>query len=503
MAYTGRTREEIRASILAHWSAEYAARGLQLVTARGSDAYLLGGGFAVELEGLEAQAEQTTRDILPDQASEEVLERHGYVFNVPRLSGDRASHTVTVTSSVAGTYLIPVGTQMAFTDGTLYDVDSPSVVTSGGSPSGTISVTAVDPGTAGTRAVGETLTFVSAPTGMDSTGTVLATVTEGSDEESAAEWALRIVERLRDRPASGNRADWRDWIRAFTATEIEDAYVYPLLAPPASYPGAGAPDTPGTLTVIPIGPAQGDRVVNTRIVPYDNASGRTAGVHLDVLHEYIEGNVGTDGASANVYQRRPASLPEGNYSIEALTESTPEDVVVDLVVTDDNAPAWAGTLTVVSATSTTLVVSGDQSAMSGRTALVNIGTSNVRGGYKLFTLGTGVYSGGSGNTTFAITAQADIATAVASSLVYPAPGNWSALRTAAFAYFDALGPGDTSPASRWPQEDVQARATVYRTALAAALMVPGVLSASTTSPASDVTPAAKAVVVLGTFAVTC
>ena len=80
---------------------------------------------------------------------------------------------------------------------------------------------------------------------------------------------------------------------------------------------------------------------------------------------------------------------------------------------------------------------------------------------------------------------------------------WNDFRTAVLAYFDALGPGDTSPASRWPTEDQQGRATVYRTALAAAAIgVGGVLSATTTTPASDVPPAAKRVITLGTFTVT-
>lgn len=503
MAYTGRSRDTIRAEILSQWAAEYAARGYTLLTSRSSDAYLTAGAVAVELEGLEAQAEQTTRDILPDQASEEALERHGYVFNVPRLNGERASLTVTVTSAIADTYPIAAGTQMVYSDGTLYNVTNTSVVTSGGSPSGTINVTAVDAGADGTREVGDTLTFVSAPAGLNSTGTVASVVTSGTDEEDAADWAQRIVDRLRDRPASGNRADWRSWVRDYTGTDIADAYVYPLLSPPASFPGAGTADTPGTLTVIPIGPAQGDSTTNTRIVPWDNGSGRTGGEDLYLIRAYIEGAVNADGTLlTGGSPLRPASLPSGNYSIESATLASAENVIVDLVVTTTNQPTWAGTMTVVSATASTLVVSGDQTANANKTALVNIGTANYRGGYKLFTLGAAVFGGV--NTTFTVTAQPTIATAVAASLVYPAPGNWTALRTAAFAYFDALGPGNDGASSRWPSEDSQGRSTLYKTALAASMIdVSGVLSATTVSPASDVTASAKTIIPLGTFAVTC
>ena len=104
MAYIGRSRDTIPRRDPLAVGGGYAARGYTLLTSRSSDAYLTAGAVAVELEGLEAQAEQTTRDILPDQASEEALERHGYVFNVPRLNGERASLTVTVTSAIADTY---------------------------------------------------------------------------------------------------------------------------------------------------------------------------------------------------------------------------------------------------------------------------------------------------------------------------------------------------------------------------------------------------------------
>lgn len=503
MAFTGRSRETIRASILANWSAEYAARGYNLWTARNSPAYLDAGAFAIELEGVEAQAEQTQRDILPDQASEEALGRHGYVNDIERREGDRARLTVTVTSAIAGTYPIAAGTQMVFSDGTVYNVDDRSVATSGGSPSGTIEVTASEAGTAGTREVGASLTFVSAPAGLDSTGTVAAVIREGSDEEPIAEWAGRIILHMRDRPAAGNRADWRDWVMAYTATEIDDVYVYPLLSKPTSFPGAGTPNTPGSLTVLPIGPAQGDSLTNTRIVPSDNVSSRTGGADLYFIRGYIEGAYDTDGSVlANGNPKRPCTLPADNYSIEQISESSAQDVVVDLELAEAHQPSWSGTMTVVSATTTTLVVSGDQTANANKNALVLIGTNNYRGGYKLFALGAGVFGGV--NTTFTVSGDTSIANATATGTVHPAPGNWAALRTAALAYFDTLGPGDTTPPSRWPAEDEQGRATFYRTALAADLhAVSGVLSATTTTPVADVTPAAKTVVKLGKFVVTC
>ena len=107
MAFTGRSRDTIRSELLSLWAAEYAARGETLQTALGSDAYIRAAALAVIMEGVEAQAEQTALDILPDTASAEALDRHAYVDGIARRAGFTARHTVTVTSAVAGPYTIP------------------------------------------------------------------------------------------------------------------------------------------------------------------------------------------------------------------------------------------------------------------------------------------------------------------------------------------------------------------------------------------------------------
>jgi hypothetical protein len=161
-----------------------------------------------------------------------------------------------------------------------------------------------------------------------------------------------------------------------------------------------------------------------------------------------------------------------------------------------------------SSTTTSLVVVGDYSAtgtnLSGLKALVNIGVANIRGGYAVTTLGTGTFNGGTGRTTFPL----GVALAAAPDPAYVLRGYtpaWEALRTAVFAFFDALGPSDSSPASRWPTEDAAgARSTLYRTALQGAMTrVSGVLSATVTTPGGDVTPSTwKTILTLTDFVVT-
>lgn len=503
MAFTGRSRSAIRSQLLSDWAAQYAARGETLLTAPGSEAYLFATALATQLEALEAQAEQVTKDMLPDQASSEALDRHAYVDGLARLAGFTARHTVTVTSAIAAPYTIPAGTRMAYSDGTVYVVESASVTTSGGSPSGTITVRAATAGAAGTRAPGDVLTFVTAPAGLNSTGAVLATVRAGTDAESDSDLAARIIARRRERPGSGNRADWREWVMGYTGTEIADAYVYPLLAPPAVFPGAGTADTPGCVTVVAVGPAQGESLTRLRVVPTDDSIGtRVAGggARLTRIEDYIEGNRLPDGTVISATPNdalRPVVVTPDNYCVQQIAEQS-QDVVIQVAVSTANATQWAGTMTVASATSSTLVVTGDHVDKVGYRALVALGTSNYRGSFKSFTLGAGSYDGVA--TTFAID---DASIATASGTVYPAVGNFAEIREAVLAYFDGLGPGDTIPATRWPSEDDGAVAALYGTALAAAAIgVDGTLSATTTTPVANVFPPAKTVVTLGTFRVT-
>jgi len=508
--YVGRPRDTIRDEILALWSVQYAAIGLRLLVAPRSDAYLLASVLAVQLEGLESQLEQVGRDILPDQASPEAVQRHGYVDGVARRPGTVARHSVTVTNAADGTKAIPVGSTMAYSDGTRYSVADASVVISGGS--GVITAVALEPGSAGTRAVGNVLTFTAAITGLDPTGTVASgpTFVEGTNEESIADWAQHIIELRQERPGSGNRSEWREWVTDYQGTVIDTAFVYPLLEPPPTFPGAGTPSTPGCVTVIAVGPAQGTRVENTRLVPYDDASARTSGAELPFIRGYIEGTRTITGVPTDTgTQLRPVTMLAENASVEAFL-TTQQNIVIECEMNEANAFAWTGSHAITSASSTTIVVAGDQTALNGLIAQVLVDaptTLNTRGGYRVYTLPVGVFAAGETTWTFS-TPFPDTPT----GSIYPATPADAAIRTAVFAYFDGLGPGDTTPPSRWPPESSGARATLYLSALAATALtsVPsvsaqgalvltptGVLSATVTTPVADITPGAKTVVILG------
>ena len=96
MAFAGQTVDEITDTILGYWSAEYAAAtpARVLLISRGSDAWMWARGLAVIFQGLSAQAEQNSHDILPDEASDAAVERFGNVYGVPRRPGVAAQMAV-------------------------------------------------------------------------------------------------------------------------------------------------------------------------------------------------------------------------------------------------------------------------------------------------------------------------------------------------------------------------------------------------------------------------
>lgn len=506
--YVGRSRDTIRDALLTAWSAEYAALTppKTLNVTPGSWAYLLASAVAVVLEGQEAQAAQVDRDILPDQASPDALARHGYVWGIERSPGVKAALLLDVTGTLSTTVTIPANTILTYSDGTRYVATDASVALDSAGE-GQIAAQAEAYGAAGTRATGDALSFVSAPTGLNTAASVDSTTTEGADPDSDEEYAAAILAQLQERPGAGNRADWAAWCSAYTALgEVQQEFVYPLYQPPSPFV-AGTPGTegvPGYVTVLVVGPAQGDSINDTRLF------GLSPGSRYTGMMNYIEGAVNSSGTViTNGIQLRPVTLPIGNYSIEVPSVST-QDVVVQCTMNAANAFPFSATPAIhASSTTTSVVVTGNYSSsgtdLSSLAALVNVGTGNYRGGYYKTTLGTGVYNGGTDRTAFPVSTLPG----TPSGTMYPAPPNWSAIRLAVFAFFDSLGPGDaTDPDSaRWPapaNTDGGFPSVVYTQALARVVMNAdnGVLSATTTTPAATVTPAAKTMVTLDTFLVT-
>lgn len=167
------------------------------------------------------------RQMLPDTAEREWLDRHGDIWLVNadsstgRKSATFASGFVTATG-VNGT-IVPVSTPLTYAAGTI-TFETTLQVTLGAVPT-QIPIIALDPGIDGNLAAGETITFGSTVTGLDSDAISLG-LSGGTNEETDDELRARILLRIQQPPVGGSAVDFVNW--AQDVAGVTRAWASPL-----------------------------------------------------------------------------------------------------------------------------------------------------------------------------------------------------------------------------------------------------------------------------------
>lgn len=514
MPFAARSAAEIRDDLLAQWASDYRARSLDLAIDQDSDAYAEADALSLVLESLEIQAQQNAMQVLLSRSSGGALDDFAGddgTSRKPAVSARRhvaVSGPVSTTTSLSGQYL--TSSSGLRYDPIASDGSALGSITTDSAGDATILAECARTGPLGNVATGTVLTWSTPPTSYASTATVSATSTsrrEGTSIETDAVLKLRLLDRRRERPASGNRSDWREKVRE--VSDVSEAYVFPLARPPASYPGASTPQTLGCVTVLACGPVRTDidEPVNSRFAIGGAAS---AGLECTSIEAFIEGTRDADlNVVTNGRQWRPASLAQANYAIKT-PRSQAQNVTLELVLSASRPFPWTydGAMVVHSSSSTTsLVATGDHTAKNGKAALVQVGTSVICGGYQLVTLPTGTYNGGTGRTTWSFVSTPFRGAPVSTSVVLPAPPDWTSIKTSVVEFFDEMGPGEytgaPSGSERFPPPDVQSPSTLYPSALGARVIndVPSVLSATVTTPSTAATPVDEYMLDLGLLVV--
>lgn len=151
--------------------------------------------------------EYLARQILPDQAEAEYLERHASIRGLSRKAATFATGSVTISGTPGSSF--PAGARLQRSDGTLYETTAAITIPAGGST--TAAVTAEQPGEGGNAIVGTQLTTQAAFAGIQSAATAATALEGGTDAETDEALRERVLRAWRERPQAGTAEDYERW----------------------------------------------------------------------------------------------------------------------------------------------------------------------------------------------------------------------------------------------------------------------------------------------------
>lgn len=315
-----------------------------------------------------------------------------------------------------------------------------------------LAVEAVAPGEAGNLSAGDVLTLDSPPAGITATVVVLE-MTGGGDIETTDQQRRRVLAWMQDRPGSGNRADYRAWVREAPGVRIDDAFVY------VGYRGVGTID----------------------IVPFGVSGARQTGTTTnDKIDAYL-------GTVASEFDDR---------LIRQLIDGAVIPVTMHITVGEDFAPDWDPATTKTVDTGSTVdvvkVTTAPASIPIGGRVLVYVADGVQPGLYQR------VVAAKDGSS---ITLDKSLPAApTAGSEVNPGGPVTQAVIDAINALFDALTPGDPAGAQRFPTPVQGGESTLRPEQLSrVALEIEGVEGCFVDTPTDVEAPAQFSRLRLGSF----
>ena len=184
-----------------------------------SDFYIRATATASAIDGLYHHQLWMARQVLPDTADPEYLERHAALRGITRKPAVAASGSVAATGA-PGT-VIPAGEAVRHAATGLTFLTAEQAVI-GAQGSALIAVLAAQPGVTPIYR-DEPVLWVQAPDGV--TSQALLTLSGGQAAESDAELLARLLDYMRHPPGGGNASDYRQW--ALAVPGITRAWTFP------------------------------------------------------------------------------------------------------------------------------------------------------------------------------------------------------------------------------------------------------------------------------------
>jgi uncharacterized phage protein gp47/JayE len=185
--------------------------------------------LAGAVHGLYGYLDWLSRQVMPDLAELEHLERHAALWGISRLPATYATGNLTLSGTLGTT--LPAGTRWRRADGALVVLDDAVTL---GSGSTAATVTALAPGAAANTAAGVGMTLVSPLSGVGASAAVASGgLTGGAESEGDEALRARLLLRLREPPHGGAGYDYVAWALAAHPL-VTRAWVYPEELGPGS-----------------------------------------------------------------------------------------------------------------------------------------------------------------------------------------------------------------------------------------------------------------------------
>lgn len=219
MAFPRPTLTEIIDRVIADLSSRFV--GVDGAVLRRSVLGIIGRALAGSSHELHGRLDFLSRQIFPDTAESEYLDRWSSVWGVTRKPAGFATGSVTFTGTNGS--VIPLGALLQRQDGALFETTAEGIIAAGVA---TVAAQADDAGLAGNTAAAVALTLQQPIAGVQVTTTVAAGgITAGSDAESDDLLRARLLARIQQPPQGGASFDYVTW--ALEVPGVTRAWVAP------------------------------------------------------------------------------------------------------------------------------------------------------------------------------------------------------------------------------------------------------------------------------------
>jgi uncharacterized phage protein gp47/JayE len=187
-----------------------------------SDWYVRACAVASAITGLYQHQAWIARQILPDTADTEYMERWASLFGLARLPASSATGTLRI-SGTAGS-VVTGGAEVQTAAGTRYTLVAGGTIGGGGTLD--VLIDAATAGAAGNLSSGATLTLSAPPAGVTAAALLMTDLTGGADIEADAALLARLLRRIQNPPHGGAAHDYETWAREVPG--VAGAWVLPL-----------------------------------------------------------------------------------------------------------------------------------------------------------------------------------------------------------------------------------------------------------------------------------